>query len=65
MNEQTAKKVLEYPLRCEGGRPDGAKLQVFFWPEIHWEPGMDRIELDGKFTVQQLEAFAWWMRNNK
>lgn len=28
-----------------------------------WHVGDERANLDGKFTLEQLEAIAWWMRN--
>jgi hypothetical protein len=30
---------------------------------MSWQPGDRTITLDGDFTVSELEAIAWWMRN--
>lgn len=27
--------------------------------------GGDKVTLDGRFTADELEAMAWWMRNKK
>ena len=31
----------------------------------NWFPWENEITLDGEFTAEQLEAFAWWMKNKK
>jgi len=30
---------------------------------VSWEKGDEKITLDGDFTPEELEAYAWWLRN--
>lgn len=29
---------------------------------VNWQPGLDRATLDGRFSAEELEDIAWWMR---
>ncbi len=32
--------------------------------DVFWDPSSTRISLNGRFTLEQIEALAWWMRRN-
>ncbi len=57
MNETRAREILgdtvqpDYSLYCLGHY-------------THWTPGDKDATLDCQFTADELEAIAWWMRNN-
>lgn len=34
------------------------------WNYLCWFVDDDRITLDGRYTAEQLEALAWWIKNN-
>lgn len=55
MSEEKAKEVLGESI-VEFG------LNSLGW-YLSWEKGDEEATLDGRFTVEQLEAIAWWMRN--
>ena len=38
------------------------RLQSDF-PSLQWKPGDESVELDGVFTVDELEALAWWVQH--
>jgi len=54
MDEETARKILNIPI--------GSNLldSTYY---MNWIHGNDTIILDGHFTLSQLEALVWWMRN--
>jgi len=36
------------------------------WPKpeyVSWNAGSDYANLDGDFTIEELEAIVWWMKN--
>jgi hypothetical protein len=58
MNEERAREILKNHIRPNGGlRPDNRY--------ISWQPGEITITLDDYYTADELEAIAWWMRNNE
>lgn len=57
MNEEKAREILKDNIKNDSGLY-GA------WDYIDWTPGDSKIILDGSFTVADLEAMAWWMKNN-
>lgn len=62
MNEQQIKAVLNRvcAITDDGGLDSGREF-------VYWPPnagsGELAIVLDGKFSADELEALAWWMRN--
>jgi hypothetical protein len=30
-----------------------------------WDTNEDKIALDSRFEIEELEAIVWWMKNNK
>jgi hypothetical protein len=54
MTEQRARDLID---KCV---IDG---NFFSWPAYGDDP--DHAQLDGEFTAEELEAIAWWMRNQK
>ncbi|HEX8310704.1 MAG TPA: hypothetical protein VF614_05260 [Chthoniobacteraceae bacterium] len=56
MNEQKAKEILGGMIGEDGSLKATGEF-------ISWEPGESSVTLDGHFTVEELEAIAWWMRN--
>lgn len=55
--EARAREILGAMIGPEGTLVGHSPSHVF------WYPDADEISLDGGFTVEQLEAIAWWMRN--
>ena len=55
MNVETARSILDID-------NDNAIIMVG-WHYAYWAPGESRIVLDGAYTVQELEAIVWWMKN--
>lgn len=55
MNEERAREILGDAIYPKGLGVAGEYLE--------WEYGDDEACLDGHFTVDELEAIAWWMRN--
>ncbi len=60
MDEKTAREILKDYIR------DDNKLRLnypFFceWPSL--ASGKTRIRLDGEFSIYQMEAIVWWMKN--
>jgi hypothetical protein len=59
MDEKRAREILGEAIRPG----DWLRAEEEF---SHWPPyGHDNttIQLDGRFTADELEAMAWWMRN--
>ncbi len=61
MDEQKARKILE-ALKSDVIRDSGGLSCVN--PYVSWHPDYSKegVSLDAKFTADQLEAIAWWMR---
>jgi len=63
MNEQLAREILADMLR-EQDHPDfltctNDEGEIV----IAWAPGNNQISLDGTYSIEQIEAISWWMRN--
>lgn len=56
MNKEKAEKTLSKAIK------EGGHLYNIYW-YLDWEVGDHSASLDGRFTPEQLEAIAWWMRN--
>lgn len=56
MDEGEARKLLRDA--CQ----DDSTLKSVGW-YLWWWPGAAKATLDGEFTADELEAIAWWMRN--
>lgn len=63
MNEQLARKILadmlreqDYPEFLTCTNDEGEVV-------IAWTPENAQISLDGSYSIEQLEAILWWMRN--
>ena len=57
MNEEIARDVLH-----EFIQPDNGLFNLGHY--LAWTPGDDEIVLDDGFTVDELEAIVWWIRNH-
>lgn len=63
MDETSARKILENVIGVNGGLTgtlDAAHDQSGF---VFWLPGDAEALVDGKFTPEQFDAVAWWVRN--
>jgi hypothetical protein len=58
LDEEKARQVLAEAIDHDGG------LYSLGW-YISWSPGGDEICLDGSFSVEDLEAIIWWIKNKK
>ena len=63
MNEQLARQILadmlkekDYPTFLTYTNDEGEIV-------IAWTPENTQISLDGTYSIEQLEAISWWMRN--
>lgn len=59
MDEEQARKILDDYIR-EDNR------LISLNPYVYWQPFLKDIfdiQLDGVFDIDELEAFAWWMKN--
>ena len=56
MDEKQAKEILGDNIKS----PEDGLYSLREY--IHWNVGDDKATLDGKFTADELEATAWWMR---
>lgn len=56
MNEEMARKILPV-------REDDDGLGPSYGHYMEWTPGRDKICLDSNFTIEELEAIIWWIRN--
>jgi hypothetical protein len=59
MNEERAKKILSKFIDHGNILHYGNKYE----DHIFWYPGDDRVDIEGEFTLEEIEALAWWMRN--
>lgn len=57
MNEEKARSILGDAIH-----KDGVTLDCL-GHYMAWSPGDKEITLDSTFTVEELEAIVWWMRN--
>jgi hypothetical protein len=55
MDENEARKILDKAVEDRG-------LYDAAW-YLNWNMGRPDATLDGRFTADELEAIAWWMRN--
>ena len=56
MNREEAEAILANYIQ-----PNGRLYNVGGY--VSWNPGNSKITLDGEFTAEELEAMAWWMKN--
>jgi len=56
MNEDKAKKILQNAITEEDGLFDIGGY-------IAWHQGDEELVLDGEFTLEELEAICWWIKN--
>lgn len=56
MNEQKTREILKDAIQ-----PDGSLYCLGHY--MAWTPGSKTITLDDEFTLEELEAIEWWMRN--
>ena len=56
MDEIEARKILGESIDPTGDLYDLGRY-------MSWEIGDDNIVLDGRFTVKELQAIAWWMEH--
>ncbi len=57
MDEETARKILGKRIKSDNGLFDGVQY-------LAWSVGHKEIVLDDRFTVDELEAIVWWVRNH-
>lgn len=62
MNEQLAMKILGINIKNKdtGLYKDTCRELDDF---LYWDNDYSEIILDGRFTLEQLEAITWWMKN--
>ena len=58
MDEERARELL--PIN-----DDGWSIGPSYGHYMDWSPGYEHITLDSGFTVEELEAIVWWMRNKQ
>lgn len=59
MDENEARRLLSTHVK-----EDGELGMSYSGEYLNWRPGRKKITIDMELTVDQLEAIAWWMRNN-
>jgi len=59
MNEKRAREILSK----NGGNINSDNSLSSTWTYMYWNPGDEDITLDGEFSLEELEAIMWWMRN--
>ena len=57
MNEELARKLL--PVN------EDDSLGPSYGHYMAWSPSDNEITLDCEFTLEELEAIVWWMRNKR
>jgi hypothetical protein len=62
MNEEKARKILggfiaDHPYKTDSLRKSGYK-------DVFWNHGKD-IYMNGSFSLYEIEAILWWMKNKK
>jgi hypothetical protein len=60
MTEQRAREILG-----EAIQPNGRLYNLSWYLDWSERTEPDKATLDGEFTADQLEAIAWWMRNQR
>lgn len=61
MNEAQARKILKGSIRDDNLLNSvGQGLDY-----CSWDPHNDSVCLDGNFTIEELEAIVWWIKNKK
>jgi hypothetical protein len=58
MNNTRARVIMADMMR----ESDGALKSVRY---IDWNPGDTSITMDDNFTIEELEAILWWVKNYK
>ena len=58
MDEQKAKAILGDAIGAD------ESLYSLGW-YLFWDKGNDEATLDGKFTLEELQAITWWIENKK
>ena len=58
MNETKAREILKNAIQSDGSLFDLGHY-------IHWEKDSSEITLDDTFTIEELEAIVWWVRNQQ
>jgi hypothetical protein len=58
MNEERAREILKDHIRTNGELGSDERY-------VSWGLGNQTVTLDDYFTADELEAIAWWMRNNE
>ena len=58
MDEKKARDILGESISPDGGLSNGGHYMA-------WNPDEDRITLDCRFELEELEAIVWWMKNKK
>lgn len=56
MTEQRAREILGVSITANGSIYASVNY-------VYWLPGDDKATLDDRFSADELEAIAWWMRN--
>lgn len=56
MNEAKARKFLGWAIKPDDSLYDLGRYTA-------WRRGADNITLDDNFSVDEIEAIAWWMKN--
>lgn len=59
MTEARAREVLAPHLSQNGGKLSDGYIFQMSYPDLE----VVTVDIDGTFTVDELEAIAWWMRN--
>ena len=63
MDETTARKILGNAIGMNGGLTGTLDASHENSGFVMWLPGDAEALMDGKFTPEQCEAVAWWVRN--
>ncbi len=58
MDEKRANEILKNEVKAD----DGGLYSLGWY--LNWEIDDNEAILDGRFTADELEAIAWWMKNN-
>lgn len=63
MNEEKAKKILNKVRQEDNSLYSNSRRLIDGY--LSWDVEDEKAVLDGTFTTNELEAIAWWMRNNR
>lgn len=61
--ELEAKRVELRKLFADEQIVNGKNWLELLGPWVSWPCFKDYVSLDGEFTIEQLEAIVWWMKN--